>query len=81
MFTGEDRLSLSEDLKLLFGSPHYHTPNKNQLWKDLVDTWKIDDNFSSDYLTDYSNNYAGITTAWIDRYTTSVYTNSSLPEV
>ncbi len=71
-------LSLSEDLKLIFRNPSY-VPTTNTLWNDLVSIWNINENFTSDYISDYAilNNEAGeLTTAWKDKYTTSVYSTS-----
>ncbi len=68
-------LALTEDHKYTFPDPSY-TPNHTQLWNDIVSTWNVQDDFSSDYISDYNilqNEFGEVVTSWKDKYTTSVY--------
>ena len=80
LFTDEHELQtfldLNEDGKKSFSCVKYK-PQKNEILNWLEIQWDVDDNFEGDYMNDYlaiTNELSGEKrTAWIDKYTTSLY--------
>jgi hypothetical protein len=75
-------LGLSEDYKLSYTHRHY-SANQNPLLESLHITWGVDICYRGDYIEDYkilTDSYSEDSrTAWVDKYTTVVY--SPLPTI
>ena len=68
-------LALSEDGKEDFPTATY-LPQHNHLFQTLVHTWNLDTDFHGSYHNDYwllRNEVEGIHTAWLDKYTSVIY--------
>jgi hypothetical protein len=74
-------LSLSEEGKLLF-SPSTYSPQNGHILDKLTYIWQLDRAYEGSYITDYKviNNdlLTDRRTAWTDKYTTALYSDSCI---
>ena len=74
-------LSLSEEGKLLF-SPSTYTPQSGHILDKLTYIWQLDRAYEGSYITDYkiinNNLLTDRRTAWADKYTTALYSDSCI---
>ena len=72
-------LSLSEEGKLMF-SPQTYSPQRCRIFDNLIYIWQLDREYEGSYITDYKtiNNdlLTDRRTAWTDKYTTALYSDS-----